>query len=162
MSSSCCFNCSSSSSRTTVHTQKFECCTQNLAQSLPLQLKTSESLKLTNLSSQITAPFRFSRFRSPSHQLFTDRDFEDLEPKSTLPKVLMLLMLNSYSCQRSELGEIKMMMPMKSRSRWERLRRKEEDGDAQAREKEKNGSCEGGRRKERKKRKRKKGKVCRE
>ena len=59
LSSSCYFHCSSSSSQTTVHTHKFERCTQNHARSLSLQLKTNRSFEAHKflLSNHGSIPF---------------------------------------------------------------------------------------------------------
>ena len=121
VSSSCYFHCSSSSLRTTIHLQKFEYCFSKISlDPFRYSLKPSGSLKITPSCSQITVPFFFQSSDPPapnSTQIATH------EPKPPLNKLQLMLLLNPYSCQRSELGEMKMMMSMKTRSR---RRRREE------------------------------------
>ena len=96
LSSSCCFNCSSSFSRTTIHTQKFEYCFSKISlDPFRYSSKPSESLKLTPFCSQITVPFLFPRLKFPYSQL---SQITTTEPKSSLNKLQLILLLVCGSC----------------------------------------------------------------
>ena len=98
--SSCYFHYSYSSSRTTVHTQKFERCTQNLARSLPLQLKTNRSFEAHKFLLSNHGSISFLSIQIPNSQLSTDRKllkFQISTPKASL----MLLLSGSWSASEA-------------------------------------------------------------
>ena len=112
LSTSCCFNCSSSSSRTTIHTQKFEYCFSKISLD-PFRFcsKSCKSLKLTPSCSQITVPFLFPRLKSSYSQL---SQIATTEPKSPLNKLQLILSLVCGSCTAIGSGrKEEKMVPMK-------------------------------------------------
>ena len=91
-SSSCCFNCSDSS-RTTVHTQKFKCHFSK-TQSLPLLLKTIQTLEGSRISTLISTLHSVSQsIRSPLSTLHRSR----LRRPDLNSKVQILLSLDRGS-----------------------------------------------------------------